>query len=70
MVRNDAEGSGASGAIEPFAAVGTLLPSGVTYVAGGGPSHGPSTRASRPIRRSTRANPMTWACTPPGMVRE
>ena len=44
MVRNDAEGSGASGAIEPLAAVGTLLPSGVTYVAGGGPSHGPSTR--------------------------
>ena len=35
----------ASGASDPFAAVGRLLPSGVTNAVGGGPSHGPSTRA-------------------------
>ena len=36
----------AIGAMEPLAAVGMLLPSGVTYVAGGGPSQGASTRTS------------------------
>ncbi|CAB4764779.1 unannotated protein [freshwater metagenome] len=46
IVRSAAEGSGASGAVEPFAAVGRLLPSGVTNGSGGGPSQGPSTRAS------------------------
>ena len=46
IVRRAAEASGASGAIEPLAAVGRLLPSGVTNASGGGPSHGPSTRAS------------------------
>jgi hypothetical protein len=69
IVRSAADGSGASGAIEPLAAVGKLLPSGVTNVAGGAPSHGPSTRASCPIARSSRASPITCACTPPGMVR-
>ncbi len=68
-MRSDADGSGASGAIEPLAAVGRLLPSGVTNVAGGGPSHGPSTRTSMPVARSVRARPITWFCTPPGMVR-
>ena len=48
MVRSAADGSGASGAIEPLAAVGRLLPSGVTNGSGGGPSHGASTRASWP----------------------
>ena len=33
-------GSGASGAIDPLAAVGRLSPSGVTNGSGGGPSHG------------------------------
>ena len=46
IVRSAADASGASGAIEPLAAVGRLLPSGVTNASGGGPSHGPSTRAS------------------------
>ena len=46
IVRSAADGSGASGAIDPFAAVGSELPSGVTKLSGGGPSHGPSTRAS------------------------
>ena len=53
-------GPGASGAIEPLAAVGMLLPSGVTNGSGGGPSHGASTRASWPMARSTRASPSTW----------
>ena len=39
-MRNAAAGSGASGAIDPLAAVGRLSPSGVTNDAGGGPSHG------------------------------
>ena len=69
IVRSAADASGASGAIEPLAAVGRLLPSGVTNASGGGPSHGPSTRASWPCRRSSRASPSTWACTPPGTVR-
>ena len=42
---------------------------GVTNVAGGGPSHGPSTRTSMPIRRSSRLSPITCACTPPGIDR-
>ena len=41
IVRSCADGSGASGATEPFAAVGTLRPRGVTPASGGGPSHGP-----------------------------
>ena len=41
MVRSWAEGSGAIGATEPLAAVGTLRPRGVTPASGGGPSHGP-----------------------------
>ena len=45
-VRNCALGSGAIGTTEPFDAVGRLLPTGLTKLAGGGPSHGPSTRAS------------------------
>ena len=69
MVRSEHDGSGASGAIEPLAEVGRLLPSGVTNVAGGGPSHGASTRTSMPIWRSSRARPSTWACTPPGIDR-
>src|SRR5882757_3845316 len=66
MVRNEHDGSGANGAIEPFADVGRLLPNGVTNVAGGGPSHGASTLTSMPILRSSRASPMAWAWTPPG----
>ena len=46
MVRSCAAGSGAIGATEPFDAVGRLLPSGLMKLAGGGPSHGPNTRAS------------------------
>ena len=65
-----AAGSGASGATEPLAAVGTLRPSGVTPASGGGPSHGPSTRTSCPSRRSDRASPSTCPWTPPGMVSE
>ncbi len=45
-VRSAADGSGASGATDPLAAVGNELPSEVTKLSGGGPSHGPSTRAS------------------------
>ncbi len=66
-MRIAADASGASGAIDPLAAVGRLLPSGVTNDSGGGPSHGPSTRASWPWRRSSRASPSTCACTPPGI---
>ena len=69
IVRNTQAGSGASGAIEPLVEVGRLLPSGVTNVAGGGPSQGPSTRASMPMRRSSRAKPIACACTPPGTER-
>ena len=69
MVRSEHDASGASGAIEPLADVGRLLPSGVTNVAGGGPSHGASTRTSIPILRSSRARPITCACTPPGNDR-
>src|SRR5215218_2375120 len=69
IVRIAADASGASGAIEPLAAVGRLLPSGVTNDSGGGPSHGPRTRASWPWRRSSRANPSTCDCTPPGNDR-
>ena len=69
IVRNAADGSGASGTIEPFAAVGKLLPSGVTNGSGGGPSQGPRTRASCPIFRNSRAKPKTCACTPPGIVK-
>ena len=47
-MRSAADGSGASGATDPFAAVGNELPSGVTKLSGGGPSHGPSTRVSYP----------------------
>ena len=36
MVRSAADGSGASGAIEPLAASGSELPSGVTKLSGGG----------------------------------
>ena len=39
-MRSAADGSGAIGATEPLAAVGMLLPSGVTNGSGGGPSHG------------------------------
>jgi hypothetical protein len=46
-------------AIEPFADVGRLSPSGVTNDAGGGPSQGPSTRTSCPRARRLRANPST-----------
>ena len=59
MVRSWAEGSGAMGATEPLAAVGTLLPSGVTPASGGGPSQGASTRTSWPSWRRVRANPST-----------
>jgi len=38
-------------------------------VAGGGPSHGASTRTSTPIERSTVDRPITCACTPPGTDR-
>lgn len=69
IVRNAADGSGASGTIEPFAAVGRLLPSGVTNGSGGGPSHGPRTRASCPILRNSRAKPRTCTWTPPGIVK-
>ena len=61
--------SGATGATEPFDAVGRLLPSGVTNSSGGGPSHGASTLVSYPRRRMLRARASTWPCTPPGMVR-
>ena len=56
-MRSAAEASGASGAIEPLAAVGRLLPSGVTNASGGGPSHGPSTRASWPWRAQLAGQP-------------
>ena len=69
MVRMAHDGSGAMGAIDPLAAVGMLLPRGITPTSGGGPSHGPSTRASWPSVRSARASPRTWPCTPPGTVR-
>src|SRR5207237_67832 len=68
-VRSWADGSGAIGATEPFAAVGTERPRGVTPASGGGPSHGPSTRTSCPRLRNERAKPSTWPCTPPGTVR-
>ena len=45
MRRSWAEGSGAIGATEPLAAVGMLLPSGVTHPSGGGPSDGARTLA-------------------------
>jgi hypothetical protein len=45
-VLSAAAGSGASGAIEPLAAVGRLSPRGVTNGSGGGPSHGARTRTS------------------------
>jgi phosphatidylinositol alpha-mannosyltransferase len=61
--------SGASGATEPFTAVGRLLPRGVTNDSGGGPSHGPSTLTSCPFARIARASPSTCCWTPPGMVR-
>ena len=41
-------------------------PTVVTPGSGGGPSHGPMTRASTPSVRSARASPSTWPCTPPG----
>src|SRR5262245_22590304 len=69
MVLRAQEGSGASGATEPFAAVGMELPNGMTNCSGGGPSHGASTRASCPRARSTRARPNTCPWTPPGTVR-
>ena len=69
MVRRAQEKSGAIGATEPLAAIGTESPSGVTEASGGGPSHGPSTRASSPRLRRARARPSTWPCTPPGSVR-
>ena len=69
-MRSWADGSGASGATEPLAAVGTLRPSGVTPASGGGPSQGASTRASWPSARNERASPSTWPWTPPGMVKE
>ena len=52
-----------------MAAVGRLLPKGVTPASGGGPSQGPSTRVGWPEDRSIRARPRTWPWTPPGMVR-
>ena len=63
------ETSGAIGATEPLAAKGMQLPSGVTPMSGGGPSHGPSTRTKWPWARSERANPSTCPWTPPGRVR-
>ena len=63
IVRSAAEASGVSGAIEPLATVGRLLPSGVTNVAGGAPSHGPSTRSSWPRARTPGPGPS------PGLVR-
>ena len=69
IARSWHEGSGATGAMEPLAIVGRLLPSGVTLVSGGGPSHGPSTRVGCPLRLSARASPSTCICTPPGTVR-
>ena len=69
IVRSCADRSGAIGATDPLAAVGTLLPSGVTPASGGGPSHGPSTRTSWPAVRSARANPRIWPWTPPGSDR-
>ncbi len=59
MVRSCAEGSGATGAIEPLAAVGTLTPKGVTPASGGTPSAGASTRVGWPCRRSARARAST-----------
>ena len=57
MVRRAALMSGAMAAIDPLAAVGIELPSGVTNVSGGGPSHGPRTRASIPRSRRARPRP-------------
>ena len=62
-------GSGATGAMDPLEMAGRLLPRGVTPVSGGGPSQGPSTRVSNPLRRSARASPSACICTPPGTVR-
>ena len=69
IVRSWAAGSGASGATEPLAAAGTLLPSGVTQASGGGPSQGPSTRVSWPRVRRARPSPSTCPWTPPGIER-
>ncbi len=69
MVRSAAAGSGATAAIDPFAAVGTEFPREVTDASGGGPSHGPSTRASTPARRNAWPSPNTCPCTPPGNDR-
>ena len=69
MRRSWAGRSGATGAIDPLAAVGMLLPSGVTQASGGGPSHGAMTRVGWPLARRARASPSTWAWTPPGTVR-
>jgi len=69
MVRSAFDGSGATGAIEPFTAVGMLLPSGVIPTSGGAPSHGPSTRTWWPRPRSALASPRTCPCTPPGTDR-
>ena len=69
MARSWQEGSGATGAIEPLAIAGRLLPRGVTLGSGGGPSHGPSTRVGCPLRFSALASPNTCICTPPGWVR-
>ena len=68
IVRSWADGSGATGATEPLAAVGTLTPSGVTPASGGTPSAGASTRVGCPLVRRARASESTWPWTPPGMV--
>jgi hypothetical protein len=59
MVLSAQEKSGAIGATDPLAAIGTELPRGVTDASGGGPSHGPSTRASTPVFRNARASAIT-----------
>ena len=66
-VRSDASFCAcAIGEIEPLLTKRTLGPTEVTPGSGGGPSHGPMTRASTPSVRSARASPSTWPCTPPG----
>ena len=68
-MRNAADGSGASGTIEPFAAVGKLFPSGVTNGSGGGPSQ--VLGLARELRKMGHEARVLGPCdcTPPGIVK-
>ena len=53
------------GAIDPFDGNRNVGPRLMIPGSGGGPSDGAKIRASTPDRRSARARPSTWSCTPP-----